>query len=533
MNKTVSINLAGIFFHIDEDAYQKLQTYFEAIKASLQNTEGASEIIADIEGRVAELFSERIKTSQQVVSNKEVNEIVSIMGQPEDYKIDEELFEEPPKNEKSDSQKRRLFRDRDNSYIGGVSSGFGYYFGVDPLIIRLFWVILIFGAGMGPLLYIILWILIPAANTTAEKLSMMGKPINITNIEKKVKEEFGNVKESLERVKDSVNSGSLNDLGKNIQSKSRSFFETIGDLILLFFKLIFKIIGVIFIILSIVILIGFFISLLSVGIADAVHFPGMDFADLINSSGLPIWLVSILALLVTGIPMVFILLLGLRMVSKRMSLVNLYTKLSLLGIWLIVLITLIIFSLRQAADFRIDASVTEQAELPITITDTLYLEMKGNPLYSKYLHRDNDLKIIYDEQDTKRIYGSNVRLIVQSTKDSVGAISVEKKASGIDYLKAKDRAKALEYQYEFKNNTLSLDGFFLTNIEHQYRGQTIEIIIQLPIGSVLFADENTYSYHRNISRYNDILDNRKEEHYLKIAHKSMRCLDCPNLNNNE
>jgi hypothetical protein len=159
--------------------------------------------------------------------------------------------------------------------------------------------------------------------------------------------------------------------------------------------------------------------------------------------------------------------------------------------------------------------------------------MKGNPLYSKYLHRDNDLKIIYDEQDTKRIYGSNVRLIVQSTKDSVGAISVEKKASGIDYLKAKDRAKALEYQYEFKNNTLSLDGFFLTNIEHQYRGQTIEIIIQLPIGSVLFADENTYSYHRNISRYNDILDNRKEEHYLKIAHKSMRCLDCPNLNNNE
>ena len=303
--------------------------------------------------------------------------------------------------------------------------------------------ILIFGAGMGPLLYIILWILIPAANTTAEKLSMMGKPINITNIEKKVKEEFGNVKESLERVKDSVNSGSLNDLGKNIQSKSRSFFETIGNLILLFFKLIFKTIGVIFIILSIVILIGFFISLLSVGIADAVHFPGMDFADLINSSGLPIWLVSILALLVTGIPMVFILLLGLRMVSKRMSLVNLYTKLSLLGIWLIVLITLIIFSLRQAADFRIDASVTEQAELPITNTDTLYLEMKGNPLYSKYLHRDNDLKIIYDEQDTKQIYGSNVRLIVQSTKNSVGTISVEKKASGIDYLKANKKNQYL------------------------------------------------------------------------------------------
>ena len=533
MNKTVSINLAGSFFHIDEDAYQKLQNYFEAIKASLHNTEGASEIITDIEGRVAELFAERIKTSQQVVSNKEVDEIISVMGQPEDYQIDEDPFEETSKNDKSENQKRRLFRDRDNAYIGGVSSGFGYYFGVDPLIIRLFWVLLIFGAGMGPLLYIILWILIPAANSTAEKLSMMGKPINITNIEKKVKEEFGNVKESLERVKDSVNSGTLNDMGKSIQSKSRSFFESIGDLILLFFKLIFKAIGIFFVVISIVILIGFFISLLTVGIADAVHFPGMDFADLINSSGLPIWLVSILAMLIAGIPMLFILILGLYMVSKRISVFNRYTKFSLLGIWFIALITLIIFSYKQAADFRVDASITEQAELPITNMDTLYLEMKGNPFYSKSFHRNSNLEIVYDENDRKRIYGSNVRLIVQSTKDANGTISVEKMASGVDYLKAKDRARALDYNYEFKNNTLYLDGFFLTEIEQKYRGQNIEIIIKLPINSVLFPDENTYSYHRNTSKYNDILDNGKEEHYLKVTHKSMRCLDCPNLNNNK
>ena len=183
-----------------------------------------------------------------------------------------------------------------------------------------------------------------------------------------------------------------------------------------------------FIVLSIVILIGFFISLLTVGIADAVHFPGMDFAELVNSTGLPIWLVSILALLIAGIPLVFILLLGLRMVSKRMPLFNRYTKFSLLGVWLIVLITLIIFSMKQAADYRLDASVTEQVELPITKMDTLYLEMKGNPLYSKYLHRNSDLEIIYDEQDTKRIYGSDVRLIVRSTKDSIGTISVEKES---------------------------------------------------------------------------------------------------------
>jgi len=532
MNKTVSINLAGIFFHIDEDAYQNLKNYFKAIKKSLQNSEGESEILADIEGRVSELFSERIKSSQHVISNKEVDEIVSIMGQPEDYKIDEALFEESPEQEKSDIHKRRLFRDSDGAYVGGVSAGLGHYFGIDPLLIRLVWVLLIFGAGMGPLLYVILWILIPAAKTTAEKLAMMGKPVTISNIEKKVQEEFENVKASLERVKNSVNSDKINDLGSTIQSKSRSFFETLCDIAMFLFKLFFKAIGLLFIVVSISALIGFFISLLTVGIADAVHFPGLDFADLVNSSTLPLWLVSILALLIAGIPIVFLLLLGLRMVSSRTPQLNRYTKLALLGVWIIVLITLITLSLKLASDYRINASVTEQSELPVTSQDTLFLEMKGNPLYSKYLYRDNDLEIIYDAQNTKRIYGSNVRLIVRSTKDSIGSISVEKIALGSDYFNAKNRAEKLEYDYEFKNNTLFLNGYFLTNIDNKYRGQNVEVILTLPIGSVLFPDENTYSFHRNTSKYNDILDNGNEEHYMKVNYKSMRCLDCSNLNNN-
>ena len=101
----------------------------------------------------------------------------------------------------------------------------------------------------------------------------MGKPINISNIEKKIKEEFGSVKDSLERVKDSVNNGRLNDLGTNIQSKSRSFFEALGDIILLLFNVFIKVIGLIFVIASIIGLIGFFISLLTVGVADIFHFP--------------------------------------------------------------------------------------------------------------------------------------------------------------------------------------------------------------------------------------------------------------------
>ena len=191
MNKTININLAGTFFHIDEDAFQKLQGYLEAIKNSLTNSQGQTEILADIEARIAELFGEQVIHDRQVVSLKDVEEIINIMGQPEDYIVDEEIFDDEPTSNSNNTNKsysRKLFRDTGNAYIGGVSSGLAYYFGVDSLWIRILWVFLFFGFGTGILLYILLWILMPAAKTTVDKLAVSGKPINISNMDKKVKE---------------------------------------------------------------------------------------------------------------------------------------------------------------------------------------------------------------------------------------------------------------------------------------------------------------------------------------------------------
>ena len=114
MNKTVNINLAGIFFHIDEDAYLKLQRYLEAIKRSFTDSQGRSEIISDIEARIAELFSERVQNERQVIGQKEVDEVITIMGQPEDYLVDDEIFEDEPKHsysQKSSAPSRKLYRD--------------------------------------------------------------------------------------------------------------------------------------------------------------------------------------------------------------------------------------------------------------------------------------------------------------------------------------------------------------------------------------------------------------------------------------
>lgn len=187
MNKTVSINLGGFFFHIDEDAYQKLTRYINAVKRSL-DPEGRDEIVSDIESRIAELFQERIKNEKQVIGLVEVDQVISIMGQPEDYIIDEDT--EPKQSysyssTKNSGRAKRLYRDGENSILGGVAAGFGHYLNIDPLWIRILFIVSPFiSFGTSIVIYLILWILIPEATTTSQKLEMRGEPINISNIEK-------------------------------------------------------------------------------------------------------------------------------------------------------------------------------------------------------------------------------------------------------------------------------------------------------------------------------------------------------------
>ena len=150
MNKTVNINLGGMFFHIDEDAYQKLSRYFDAIKRSLKNSSGQDEIIKDIEIRIAELLNEKQISDKHVVGLREVDEIIAIMGQPEDYIIEDEpkAFENQSQSTSANYRSKKLYRDSDKGMIGGVAAGLSHYFGIDVVWIRIALVLLIF-AGVG------------------------------------------------------------------------------------------------------------------------------------------------------------------------------------------------------------------------------------------------------------------------------------------------------------------------------------------------------------------------------------------------
>ena len=532
MNKTVNINLGGMIFHIDENAYLKLQNYLNAVRRSFAGASGEDEIVSDIESRIAELFSEKLQHDKQVVSNKEIDEVIEVMGQPEDYMVDEDIFEdESGSTRTSSTTKRKFYRDTDTKYIGGVSAGLGHYFGVDALWIRLMWVALFFTLGTGILFYILLWILIPEAVTTSEKIAMKGEPINITNIEKKIKEGFDTASESVKSV-------DYQKFGSKAQSGISSFFDAIGSVIMSLFKVFGKFIGIILILVGTITVIGLFIGMFTMSSFEFFNLPFITEWDLYDHAPVwPVWIISILTFFAIGIPFFFIAYLGLKILVTNLKAIGNIAKFSLLGVWLLAIIILSVFGLKTAIKTKEQDHVFVKEELAITAQDTLKLTMNTNELYSSRMRRSDDVKFVYDENDTQYIFSQDVRVIVKSTKDSIGSVRIRKEANGETHDEARDRAKDIEYKYTFENNTLALNNYFLISPEQKYNNQEVDVTIYIPEGAVIYADDNTYYYHRNHDQYGDILENGDEEHYLKVINDATECLDCPeaeaSLNDNK
>ncbi|MDR1454500.1 MAG: PspC domain-containing protein [Tannerella sp.] len=236
MKKTLTVNLGGIVFHIDEDAYQLLENYLSNLRIHFSREEGSDEIMNDFEARISELLHERIKLGFQVISIEHVEEVVRRMGKPE------EIFagdgKEPHVEEKRNTVfsepatkvKKRLMRDPDDCMLGGVASGLAAYFGCDVTVVRLLWVVLFFLPLPPPsmlIIYLILWLCVPKARTAADRLIMRGENVNLTNIGRTVTDSF-------EKVSHQVN-------GYLRSDKPRSTLQKIADFIVSAIGIILKI----------------------------------------------------------------------------------------------------------------------------------------------------------------------------------------------------------------------------------------------------------------------------------------------------
>jgi len=349
MKKTININLAGFVFYIDEDAYEALQKYLNNIRTYLGNTEGKDEIIDDIESRIAELFSEKQK---QVITLTEVNEVIEVMGQPEDY-----MSEEEPEEKKSYQQSsKRLYRDPDSTVLGGVCSGVGHYLNIDAVWIRLIFLAMVW-SGVSILFYFILWAIIPKAETTAQKLEMKGKAATFNNIEDYVRKGYENVKDDFKNV-------DLKGAGEKAKQGASGFSAFLGELISKLFSalskllsfianILGKLLGVIILITTVALIIALTVSFIigsfiDINIGnDLLVLPGFEFIGPDWGGPFhPIWY-HISMILTFGIPAFSLLLFALQLLFKNMGRLSGSIKIGLLAVWMISLVSFIILSLTQ------------------------------------------------------------------------------------------------------------------------------------------------------------------------------------------
>lgn len=519
MNKTININLAGSFFHVDENAYAHLQKYLDAVRATLSPEDSIEEIMNDIEARIAELFSESMTSNDQVITLSRVKEIIDIMGQPQDF--DPEGAAESNAAEQYKSIKQ-LFRDEENKYLGGVASGLGHYLGFDCLWIRLIWLLLFFfSSGTFFMIYILFWILVPAAKSTSDKLKMKGEPINISNIEKRVKEGY-------DKLSDNMKSVDYDKYGNQVKRGSNRVVEVIGNLLKGTLTVLAKLLGVLMLVFSITTLLGLAFGLFSAG---SLEFWGqadlIQYYQAVSVAQIPFWALLTIVFLAVGIPFIVLFIVGLKLLIPNLKSMGWTPKILIFALWIASILALIFFGAKHATFSSVTGQFQREIPLPISKNDSLTLTMNQSLLSGRSSERDDDFKIKMDADKNPIIVTNNVRLIVRSTKKEEGFIKVDSYADGATLDEAQDKAMQINYQIQYTDGVLELDPFLTTDLAHKYRDQHVEVIVYLPTGSVLWADHNTHSYHQNTKVYNDLLDSGYEGHYLKVMDRELKCLDCP------
>jgi len=521
MNKTVNINIGGLFFHIDEDAFQKLSRYFEAIKRSLSNSSGKDEIMKDIEMRVAELLTDRQKSDKHVINTKDVDEVITVMGQPEDYRIDDEAENTSTSGFSATSNRKKLYRDKEKGSVAGVCTGLGYYFGIDATWIKIAFLATAFaGFGFGIVAYLILWIATPEAITTSEKLEMTGEPVTISNIEKKVREEF-------ESVSNKFKNADYDKMGNQIRGEAQKVGSSIGDVLVKIFGVFAKVLGAFLMVFGAFALLG--IVIMSIIMMFSSTLPSNTILNHINTPiGLetPLWLQGVLFLFAFGIPFFFILLLGLKLLVTNLRSIGNVAKFSLLAVWIIAVGIVVTLAINEATQIAFDGKTVNKEIITTNPTDTLKVKFVNNDFFSKNVQEHEDFVFTQDSAKHEVIYSNNIHFEIKATDKAQPYLQIEKLAKGKSYNEANTRAEKIKYGYKIQGNQLLLDNYLLTEIASKYRDQHVELFLYLPKGTLFVLDSSVQSFdHTNDDYFN--LHFSSDNYVYKVGTNQVKCLNCP------
>ena len=548
MNRTITMNLNGIIFHIEEDAYDKLNKYLSTIKGYFKDSEGRDEIMSDIEARIAEMLSEKVSSTKQAVLLTDVESVIAIMGKPEDFADDSERKGSSEKSEFSseenrasypNSKRRRVFRDADDKKLGGVCAGIANYFDFDPLWLRLAFAISFFVFGSGFLLYIILWIIIPEAKTTAEKLEMRGEKVDINNIGKAVNDEFEDFKKKMKDFGHEVNSKENKEKLKTSAQKATEF---IGDVFHNMIHVFGKIVAFFLLFIGIVLMIALLATIFGSGTisvfntsTSTIHYSLYEFCSTVLPGSLPIILVVIGLVLFIGIPLSAMIYSGIRHlfgIKQKNKIVKYFFN----SLWLIGLCMMIYIGIKIGNDFSEEATVREKIEIIQPSTNLLSLDLKALPdddIDATYYHHRKhkidlgDWAVISKDENSFRL-GYPSMSIQPSETDSFQLIAV-KNSNGRNKKEATAYANNIDYTITQKDSVITLNNYFDIKSNDKLRAQDLKLILRVPVGKTIFLSKRMEKIIYNIENVSNTLDDDMVNRRWKMTKQGLECVDCDGL----
>ncbi|MFI5140314.1 MAG: PspC domain-containing protein [Sphingobacteriales bacterium] len=510
MNKTIIININGIVFHIEEEAYEILKNYMTDVKRHFSNSADSLEITTDIENRVAEMFQELLaKDNKQVIVEQDVNSVIEQMGSVADFEsADEE--EKPGANPfASTAETRRLFRDPDDHLVGGVCAGIANYFDIDAVWIRLAFAISFAIAGSGLILYIILWIIVPKAVTRADRMAMKGEKQNLQGFKKNFEEELSSVKQNL---------SNFGNEARPFVYKARDFagdfFHHLGIFLAGTGRVLVKLIGVFIL----VVCFGFAIALV-VGLVAFIGFNAgnphafFPFTIIGNEHADNIYLCVFFAAFIPVLSIIMVTLKGIFNVGN----IGRSTGTVFLIIWLCSLSLLIYYAVKVSSNFRESARFTKTINLKATKNNTYYLDLNN----IKYFSHDDSVRLDIKDHfrnmvvidDRYNNFNDNeprsVSITIEKSDVNYPVLVETYSAKGSNYDEALYNASSTSYVFAQQDSVLKFDYSLRKRPHISWHDEEIELTLKVPMNAKVVIDQKLDNYLRDVNLYDCNQANKK------------------------
>lgn len=579
MNKVVNINLSGIILTIEEDAYVELKKYIDALQKHFAHTPGGAEIISDIETRIGELLQNKVTNTTGVVVLADVKEVIDVMGNPtqmNDFDEDFEVKSHSGEEQQQAAAPRKLRRDSDNKFLGGVCSGISNFLNIDAIFIRVLFLIGVLFFGTGVLLYIVLWIAIPkptpeelavAHDSTQKRLfrsednKMLGGvcsgianyfgvdqvwprllfvvalvlygsgvllyfilwaiiPKATTPTQKlQSKGEPIDVNNIERMVKDSF--AHVNSNG--IVRKTGSMFEQLLGFVWKLVKV--GILGVL--------LLFILFSLAGMVVALVYNSPSVDaFLNVFLLSENVVLYLKIasasmaLAIFITLSYMAYRLINGRSIKFRYVALVDM--------VLIVVAVTFgVLGSVSYASKIKAFEEVTHLTSIKPT-SDTLYIDVNAiNEKYKNIISISNNEKqknISFNEFNIEVSDNGNLPFVDVSScylkpsiNDSIQVV-ITKSSRAETAVKAEELAERISYEVTYTGNTLKLDKGFLIDTVNGYRYQSVDVVIYVPVGKTVVLNKPAKKLLDNVNKKGNV---------FKMTDEGVRCLNCEKHHKNE